>query len=66
VYYRDALAGYVKEILLDPRSRGRAYVNGDFLETMVKGHLGGYRNYTTEIHKLLTCELIHRLFLDRN
>ena len=66
VYYRDALAGYVKEILLDPRSRGRAYVNGDFLETMVNGHLGGYRNYTTAIHKLLTCELIHRLFLERH
>lgn len=64
VYYRDALAGYVREILLDPRSRGRAYVNGSFIETMVNGHIGGYRNYTTEIHKLLTCELVHRLFLD--
>jgi hypothetical protein len=24
----------------------------------------GHRNYTNEIHKLLTLELLHRLFLD--
>jgi hypothetical protein len=30
----------------------------------VKGHLKGERNYTTEIHKVLTLELVHRLFLD--
>ena len=66
VYYRGALAGYVKDVLLDPRSRSRPYVHGDFLETMVNAHVGGYRNYTTEIHKLLTCELIHRLFLEQH
>jgi hypothetical protein len=26
----------------------------------------GNRNYTTEIHQLLTLELIHRLFIDSN
>jgi hypothetical protein len=30
----------------------------------VQGHLRGGRNYTNEIHKLLTLELFHRLFLD--
>ena len=29
---------------------------------MVSGHLDGRRNYTVEIHKLLTVELVHRLF----
>ena len=29
---------------------------------MVSGHLYGNRNYTVEIHKLLTLELVHRLF----
>jgi hypothetical protein len=28
------------------------------------GHLKGDRNYTTDIHKLLSLELLHRLFLD--
>jgi hypothetical protein len=31
---------------------------------MVKKHTAGEANYTTEIHRLLTLELQHRLFLD--
>jgi asparagine synthase (glutamine-hydrolysing) len=64
IWYRDALAGYVREILLDPRSLSRPYIERKRLEEVVWGHLKGDRNYTTEIHKLLTLELFHRLFLD--
>ena len=64
VWYRDALAGYVREMLLDPRSLGRPYIERKRLEEVVRGHLKGDRNYTNEIHKVLTLELIHRLFLD--
>ncbi len=65
IWYRDALAGYVRETLLDPRSLGRPYVERKRIEEVVQGHLKGDRNYTNEIHKLLTLELIHRLFLDK-
>jgi len=64
VWYRDALAGYVREILLDPRSLSRPYIDRKAVETAVRGHLKGDRNYTTDIHKLLTLEVVHRLFLD--
>jgi len=64
IWYRDALAGYVREMLLDPRSLGRPYVERKRLEEVVRGHLKGDRNYTNEFHKVLTLELIHRLFLD--
>jgi asparagine synthase (glutamine-hydrolysing) len=64
VWYRDALAGYVQEMLLDPRSLSRSYIERKRLEEVVRGHLKGDRNYTNEIHKVLTLELIHRLFLD--
>jgi asparagine synthase (glutamine-hydrolysing) len=64
VWYRDALAGYIQEMLLDSRSLGRPYIDRKTLEAMVRSHLKGNRNYTTEIHKALTLELIHRLFLD--
>jgi asparagine synthase (glutamine-hydrolysing) len=64
VWYRDALSSYVKEMLLDPRTLSRPYIRRSALETMVRGHLKGDRNYTTEIHRLLTLELQHRLFLD--
>jgi asparagine synthase (glutamine-hydrolysing) len=63
-WYRHQLAGYVKAILLDPRSRSRSYVNGPVLERLVKSHVNGLRNYTVEIHKLLSIELLHRTLLD--
>lgn len=64
VWYRDALADYVRQMLLDPRTLSRPYVERAGLEAMVEGHLKGNRNYTNEIHKVLTLELLHRLFLD--
>ncbi len=66
VWYRDALSSYVREMLLDPRTLSRPYLERKGLETMVQGHLKGDRNYTFEIHKVLTLELLHRLFLDAN
>jgi len=66
VWYRDALSNYVREVLLDPRALARPYLDRGGVEAIVNGHLKGNRNYTTEIHQLLTLELIHRLFLDSN
>jgi asparagine synthase (glutamine-hydrolysing) len=64
VWYRDALSNYVREMLLDPLSLSRSYVNRKSVEAIVEGHLRLGRNYTTEIHKLLSLELLHRLLID--
>lgn len=64
VWYRDQLANYVREMLLDQRSLARPYLRPEAVQTIVNGHLKGNRNYTTEIHRLITLELTHRLFLD--
>jgi asparagine synthase (glutamine-hydrolysing) len=64
VWYRDFLANYVREILLDRRTLSRPYLEPKVVEGMVHGHLKGNRNYTSEIHTVLTLELAHRLFLD--
>jgi asparagine synthase (glutamine-hydrolysing) len=64
IWYRDALSKYVREMLLDPRTLSRPYIDGKTLETMVQGHLKGNRNYTSQIHGALTLELLHRTFLD--
>ena len=64
VWYRDQLANYVREMLLDSRSLARPYLDPGAVRTIVNGHLKGNRNYTTEIHRLLSLELMHRLFLD--
>ncbi len=64
IWYRGILANYVKEMLLDSRTLSRPYLERSGVEAIVRGHLKGNRNYTTEIHRLLSLELIHRLFLD--
>jgi len=64
VWYRGILANYVQEILLDSRTLSRPYLERKGVEAIVAGHLKGNRNYTTELHRLLSLELIHRLFLD--
>jgi len=64
VWYRDALADYVRQMLLDSRTLSRPYLDRKGVEATVQAHLRGDRNYTNEIHKLLTLELLHRLFLD--
>ena len=64
VWYRDALSKYVREMLLDERTLSRPYWDRGAVEAVVRGHLEEGRNYTSEIHTLLTVELIHRLFID--
>ena len=64
VWYRDQLANYVREVLLDPRTLNRPYTNRHKIETIVSEHLRGTANWTTEIHRLLTLELQQRLFFD--
>jgi asparagine synthase (glutamine-hydrolysing) len=64
VWYRDAVADYIRELLLDSRTLSRPYLERKGVEEIVAAHLKGDRNYTSAIHKLLTLELIHRLFVD--
>ena len=64
VWYRDRLSQYVRQMLLDPLTLSRPYLERKVVEKVVLGHLKGNRNYTTAIHKLLTLELLHRRFFD--
>jgi asparagine synthase (glutamine-hydrolysing) len=64
VWYRDKLSQYVKEILLDSRSLARPYVNKRNIEMMVEKHTSGKRNYTSELHRLLTAELLQRRLIE--
>jgi asparagine synthase (glutamine-hydrolysing) len=65
VWYREALSRYIQDILLDPRTLKRPYLNGPAVESLVKAHVGGLDNYTNEIHMLLTSELALRHLLER-
>ena len=65
VWYRDQLHDYVKDILLDPQTRSRPYFRGAALDDMVADHIRGDRNYTLEIHRALTCELVQRQLIEQ-
>jgi asparagine synthase (glutamine-hydrolysing) len=65
-WYRNQLSSYVRDVLLDPHSLSRPYVNRNKVEAIVRGHLEEGKNHTGEIHQLLTLELIHRLFVDQS
>jgi asparagine synthase (glutamine-hydrolysing) len=65
VWFRDEISQYLKDVLLDPRSRARPYLNGAFLEHMVKSHTSGRGNYTSEIQRVLTAELLQRQLIEQ-
>ena len=64
VWYRDQLRDYVRQVLLDDRTLTRPYISRAGVERVVNGHLRGDENHTDEIHRLLSLELAHRLFVD--
>jgi asparagine synthase (glutamine-hydrolysing) len=64
VWYRDSLSRYLKDILLDSRTLSRPYLNARFLTEMVNSHIEGKRNYTPEIHRVLTAELLQRQLIE--
>jgi asparagine synthase (glutamine-hydrolysing) len=64
IWYRDVLSDYVHDLLLDSKSLSRSHIERSKVKAIVNGHLTGKQNWTLEIHKLLTVELIHRLLLE--
>lgn len=64
IWYKDALAQYMREMLLDARTLERPYLERNAVRKIVEQHVSGRANHTTVIHKLLTLEYTHRLFVD--
>lgn len=65
-WYRDQLSDYVREILLDQQTLARPCFERKTLEAVVQGHTRGEQNFTNEIHKALTLELVHRVFFQQH
>ena len=63
-WFRDELSGYVRGMLLDRRTESRPYFNKKFVGHMVDAHLRGNGNYTSEINKAITVELLHRVLVE--
>ena len=63
VWYRDKLGDYLRDMLLARDARSRQYLRPGILERMIRSHLDGRANFTSELHQILTVELIHRYLL---
>lgn len=63
-WYRNLLGRYVQDMLLDSKTLARPLFQRKAIEAMVRDHLSGRRNCTLGIHKALSLELVHRLFVD--
>jgi len=64
LWYRGELANYVRDMLLDNRTLSRGYVDRPRLEAAVRKHVNGEENITPTIHRLISLEYFHRLFID--
>ena len=63
VWYRDQLADYVRDTLLDSNAASRNIFDAGRLEELVSKHIKGTGNYTSMIHKLLAYETMHETLL---
>jgi asparagine synthase (glutamine-hydrolysing) len=65
VWYRDALARCLREMLLDSHARSRPCFQGAGFEQMINDHVRGRRNYTSELHQALSIELIYQQLIEQ-
>lgn len=65
-WFRQALAGYCREILLDGRLESRGIVAIRTVEKMLAEHISGTHNFTRQLRALISLEIWYRLFVDRD
>lgn len=63
-WFREDLAPYARDVLLDPATQARGFFRPGAVETLLEEHVSGRRNHGQRIWLLLTLEWWHRLFLD--
>jgi asparagine synthase (glutamine-hydrolysing) len=63
-WYRGESMGYIKQVLLDPRTLGRGYFRAEYIRRVLDEHLEGKVNHRLLIWSLLAFEWWNRLFID--
>ena len=63
-WYRGETMGYIKEILLCPKTLGRGYFQPAYIRKVVDEHMEGKRNHRLLLWSLLSFEHWCRIFLD--
>lgn len=63
-WFRDQLADYLQDMLLDSKTLNRPYWEKKQLVKIVNDHINGKGTYLREIRKVLQVELTHRVLLE--
>lgn len=63
-WFRQALAGFCREMLLDGRLEGRGIVEPGVVSSMIDAHIAGTQNNTRQLRALISLEIWFRLFVD--
>jgi len=64
-WFRTDLRDYVRDILLSPEALRRGYFREEALHWLIQQHQEGKRDFGHQLWALLTFELWHRIFIDR-
>jgi asparagine synthase (glutamine-hydrolysing) len=64
-WFRTDLKDYVREVLLSPRALRRGYFREGVLRRLVDEHQNSKRDHGHRLWSLLTLEMWHRVFIDR-
>lgn len=62
-WFQHELATYISDVLMDPQTQQLPYWNSRFISSLALNHVNGRKNYTREIHAVVTLEAIERLLL---
>ena len=65
-WFRDALAPYCRQMLLDGRFAARGIADARAVEALLAAHVEGAQNNTRPLRALISLELWYRLFQDRD
>jgi asparagine synthase (glutamine-hydrolysing) len=63
-WFRGELKSFMREVLLDERTRRRGYFNMSVVERLLREHIEGRHVWDTHLWLLLNFELWHRIYLD--
>jgi asparagine synthase (glutamine-hydrolysing) len=62
-WFRRELAPYLADVLGESCTRQMPYWNGRMLPSIVADHVSGRRNYTNELHAIVTLEAVQRTLI---
>jgi asparagine synthase (glutamine-hydrolysing) len=64
-WFRTSLKHFIRETLLSPETVQRGYFREEAVRMLVDEHISGKRDHGHRLWALLTFEIWHRLFIDR-